>query len=59
MVLQFENELHPDVDDSAVVIMALSKLKIPGHEGELNESILVGSDGSWRCKDPTAVGCLR
>lgn len=25
---QFENELYPDVDDSAVVIMALSKLKI-------------------------------
>ena len=26
---QFENELYPDVDDSAVVMMALSKLKIP------------------------------
>ena len=26
---QFENESYPDVDDSAVVIMALSKLKIP------------------------------
>ena len=36
---QFENELYPDVDDSAVVIMALSKLKIPEQEGELDESM--------------------
>ncbi|MCP9451996.1 MAG: squalene--hopene cyclase [Nitrospira sp.] len=26
---QFENELYPDVDDSAVVLMALAKLKLP------------------------------
>ncbi len=57
---QFENELYPDVDDSAVVIMALAKLKIPTGEGELNESIcrgmrwvlaMQGSDGGWGAYD--------
>jgi squalene-hopene/tetraprenyl-beta-curcumene cyclase len=57
---QFENELYPDVDDSAVVIMALSKLKIPGQEDQLNESIrrgmrwvlaMQGSDGGWGAYD--------
>lgn len=57
---QFENELYPDVDDSAVVIMALSKLKIPGRDGELDESMrrgmqwvlaMQGSDGGWGAYD--------
>ena len=57
---QFENELYPDVDDSAVVIMALSKLKIPDQEGDLDESMrrgmqwvlaMQGSDGGWGAYD--------
>lgn len=57
---QFENELYPDVDDSAVVIMALSKLKIPEQECELDESMrrgmqwvlaMQGSDGGWGAYD--------
>ncbi|MEK9142266.1 MAG: squalene--hopene cyclase, partial [Nitrospirota bacterium] len=57
---QFENESYPDVDDSAVVIMALSKLKISGQENALNESIrrgmrwvlaMQGSDGGWGAYD--------
>ncbi len=56
---QFENELYPDVDDSAVVLMALSKLKLPRKE-ELQASIhaglrwvlaMQGSDGGWGAYD--------
>lgn len=56
---QFENELYPDVDDSAVVLMALSKLKMPQEAG-LQESIrrgmqwvvaMQGSDGGWGAYD--------
>ncbi len=56
---QFENETYPDVDDSAVVLMALSKLKMPPQSG-LQESIrrgmewvlaMQGSDGGWGAYD--------
>ncbi len=56
---QFENELYPDVDDSAVVLMALSKLKLP-QKTEQQESIrrgmqwvmaMQGSDGGWGAYD--------
>ena len=56
---QFENELYPDVDDSAVVLMALSKVKMPQQAG-LQESIrrgmqwvlaMQGSDGGWGAYD--------
>ena len=56
---QFENELYPDVDDSAVVLMALAKLKVPQKAG-LEDSIrrgmqwvvaMQGSDGGWGSYD--------
>jgi squalene-hopene/tetraprenyl-beta-curcumene cyclase len=56
---QFENELYPDVDDSAVVIMALSKLRM-ADETRQRESIrrgyrwvmaMQGSDGGWGAYD--------
>jgi len=56
---QFENELYPDVDDSAVVLMALSKLKMP-QTVELEDSLrrgmqwvvaMQGSDGGWGAYD--------
>lgn len=56
---QHENELYPDVDDSAVVLMALSKIRMP-HEADLGESIrrgtawvlaMQGSDGGWGAYD--------
>ena len=56
---QFENELYPDVDDSAVVLMALSKLKLP-QKAEHQEAIrrgmqwvmaMQGSDGGWGAYD--------
>ncbi len=56
---QFENELYPDVDDSAVVIMALSKLRL-ADETRQRESIrrgyrwvmaMQGSDGGWGAYD--------
>ncbi len=56
---QFENELYPDVDDSAVVLLALSKLKMP-QKVEQQESIhrgmqwvvaMQGSDGGWGAYD--------
>ena len=56
---QFENEFYPDVDDSAVVLMALSKVQI-GQAPESQESIrrgmdwvlaMQGSDGGWGAYD--------
>ena len=56
---QFENELYPDVDDSAVVLMALSKLKT-ARSHDQQESIrrgmqwvlaMQGSDGGWGAYD--------
>ncbi len=56
---QFENEFYPDVDDSAVVLMALSKLRCPD-EAARSESIergmqwvlaMQGSDGGWGAYD--------
>ena len=56
---QFENELYPDVDDSAVVLMALAKLKMP-NTAEQQESVrrgmdwvvaMQGSDGGWGAYD--------
>ncbi|MCP9439791.1 MAG: squalene--hopene cyclase [Nitrospira sp.] len=56
---QFENELYPDVDDSAVVLMALAKLKM-SQAVEQGESIrrgmkwvmaMQGSDGGWGAYD--------
>ncbi|MGQ0810118.1 MAG: squalene--hopene cyclase [Nitrospiraceae bacterium] len=56
---QFENELYPDVDDTAVVIMALCKLRM-AEETRLRDSILrgcrwvtamQGSDGGWGAYD--------
>jgi squalene-hopene/tetraprenyl-beta-curcumene cyclase len=56
---QHENELYPDVDDSAVVLMALSKVRIP-ETSELQDSIkrgaawvlaMQGSDGGWGAYD--------
>jgi len=56
---QFENERYPDVDDSAVVIMALAKLRMADHQAQ-KESIRRGyqwvmamqsSDGGWGAYD--------
>jgi squalene-hopene/tetraprenyl-beta-curcumene cyclase len=56
---QFENELYPDVDDSAVVLMALSKVRM-AQTRELQDSIrrgtkwvvaMQGSDGGWGAYD--------
>ena len=56
---QFENEHYPDVDDSAVVLMALAKLKMP-QKADLQDSIrrglqwvlaMQGSDGGWGAYD--------
>jgi len=56
---QHENELYPDVDDSAVVLMALSKVRMP-QAADLQDSIrrgaawvvaMQGSDGGWGAYD--------
>jgi squalene-hopene/tetraprenyl-beta-curcumene cyclase len=55
---QFENELYPDVDDSAVVIMALAKLLVTDSEsrralgrGYRWVMAMQGSDGGWGAYD--------
>ncbi|ALA57155.1 squalene--hopene cyclase [Nitrospira moscoviensis] len=56
---QFENEFYPDVDDSAVVLMALSKLRMPEpalHREALQRGMqwvvaMQGSDGGWGAYD--------
>jgi len=56
---QFENELYPDVDDSAVVIMGLAKLRLSDPAAQ-REAIargyrwvmaMQGSDGGWGAYD--------
>ncbi len=56
---QFENEFYPDVDDSAVVLMALSKVRM-AQTADLRDSIqrganwvlaMQGSDGGWGAYD--------
>lgn len=56
---QFENEFYPDVDDSAVVLMALAKLRLP-QPAVQKESLqrgmqwvlaMQGSDGGWGAYD--------
>lgn len=56
---QFENELYPDVDDSAVVLMALSKVRV-AQTADLQDSVrrgadwvlaMQGSDGGWGAYD--------
>ena len=56
---QFENELYPDVDDSAVIIMALAKLQMPDRMAQLDSIVrgarwvlaMQGSDGGWGAYD--------
>jgi squalene-hopene/tetraprenyl-beta-curcumene cyclase len=56
---QFENEFYPDVDDSAVVLMALAKLRLPDREvqqaaitrGSRWVLAMQSSDGGWGAYD--------
>ena len=56
---QFENELYPDVDDSAVAVMALSKVLTPDSTDTQNAIArgcrwvlaMQGSDGGWGAYD--------
>lgn len=56
---QFENEFYPDVDDSAVVLMALAKLRLPDQEAQQAAIrrgtrwvlAMQGSDGGWGAYD--------
>ena len=56
---QFENESYPDNDDTAAVLIALSKIKVPAQQ-ELHASVqrglgwtlpMQGSDGGWGAYD--------
>lgn len=52
---QFENEVYPDIDDTAVVLMALGKVILPDEEWKRREMLrgfrwllaMQGRDGGW------------
>jgi squalene-hopene/tetraprenyl-beta-curcumene cyclase len=56
---QFDNEWYPDVDDTAVVLMALAKLRVPPAEATATALLrghrwvlgMQGSDGGWGSYD--------
>ncbi len=56
---QFENEQYPDVDDSAVVLMALAKVRLPEEAQQRDAMVrgcrwvvsMQGSDGGWGAYD--------
>ncbi len=56
---QFENEFYPDNDDTAVVVMALSKLEMPEWDAQRDGMrrgmrwtlAMQGSDGGWGAYD--------
>ena len=56
---QFENEMYPDVDDSAVVLMALAKLQMADGRAQQQSMergyrwvmAMQGSDGGWGAYD--------
>jgi squalene-hopene/tetraprenyl-beta-curcumene cyclase len=56
---QFENEFYPDVDDSAVILMALAKLEMPDRDSQLRSLVrgyrwvmaMQGADGGWGAYD--------
>jgi squalene-hopene/tetraprenyl-beta-curcumene cyclase len=56
---QFENEQYPDVDDSAVVLMALAKLRMADQDAQRRAiargyqwvMAMQGSDGGWGAYD--------
>ena len=56
---QFENECYPDVDDSAVIIMALAKLHMPDRSVQRRSIVrgarwvlaMQGTDGGWGAYD--------
>lgn len=56
---QFENEQYPDVDDSAVVLMALAKVRLSSREAQRAAiargyrwvMAMQGSDGGWGAYD--------
>jgi squalene-hopene/tetraprenyl-beta-curcumene cyclase len=56
---QYENECYPDNDDTAVVVIALSKLALPERERQLDAMrravrwtlAMQGSDGGWGAYD--------
>jgi squalene-hopene/tetraprenyl-beta-curcumene cyclase len=56
---QFENEWYPDVDDTAVAVMALAKLQMPDADSQQQAILrayrwvlaMQGSDGGWGAYD--------
>jgi squalene-hopene/tetraprenyl-beta-curcumene cyclase len=64
---EFDNDIYPDIDDTAEVVLALRRVLLPGRDGELRAAIerglawvtgMASGDGGWGAFDADNTSSL-
>ena len=53
---QYRNDYYPDLDDTAVVVMAMDRARRHREQATYDEAIDAASNGRWACRAATAAG---